>query len=179
MKNNLQKISILLAILLFMLSCFTFFFLYRQININDKKADTDTTTWQTEAARRNDITSLNNSLTQVSSDRDLLETHFTQSSDIVPFLNTIEQLAPPTGAKAEVDSVGTGTNNTGLVVELKASGTFTQVYKFLELLENSPYELNFLSMDIHKSTILDGSSGVTNNSSWDAIFQIQLLSFES
>jgi len=184
MKNNFSKILILLSALLFICACAVFVFLYRQININNQKAESDTITWQTEALRRNDIISLNSSLAQVANDRALLETHFTQSSDVVPFLNTLEQLALPTGATAQIDSVGTGPNNTGLAVELRASGTFQQLYKFLTLLENSPYELKFLSMDIHKSTLLDASSPAGNNTSttksdlgWDAIFQIQLLSF--
>ncbi|MDR3519722.1 MAG: hypothetical protein P4L63_02450 [Candidatus Pacebacteria bacterium] len=184
MKNNFSKILILLSALLFISSCAIFVFLYREINTNNSKAESDTAAWQTEALRRDDITSLNNSLAQVSNDRSLLQTHFAQSSDVVPFLNTIEQLAPPTGTVAQVESVSSGANNTGLVVELNASGSFQQLYKFLTLLENSPYELNFLSMDIHKSTVLDASTNPTSSSGtkssstgWNAVFQIQLLSF--
>ena len=33
---------------------------------------------------------------------------------------------------------------------IKASGSFEALYKFLTLLENSPYELDFISMDIQK-----------------------------
>ena len=116
-------------------------------------------------------------LSQVASDRAALETHFAQSSDVVPFLNTIEQLAPSAGAVATVDAVDTGTNNSQLVVELKVSGSFTQIYKFLTLLENSPYELNVLSMDIHTSTLTQAPSKNANPSAWEALFRIQLLSF--
>lgn len=177
MKNYFPKISLLFAIILFLFSCFVFVFLYKQINTNNQKAETDTITWQTEALRRNDITLLNNSLVQVSNDRALLETHFAQSSDIVPFLNTIEQLSSSAGTKAQVDSVNVGSSNTGLLINLTASGSFQQIYKFLTLLENSPYELGFSSVNISKSTVLDASSKTINSSSWDATIQVQLLSF--
>jgi hypothetical protein len=177
MKNNFNKISLFLSGLILLSLCCISVYLYRIINANNQKAESDMATWQTEANRRNDITSLNKSLEQVSSDRTLLATHFAQSSDVVPFLNTIEQLAPTVGAQAEVDSVNTGTNNNQLIVELKATGSFVQVYKFLTLLENSPYELNFLSMDIHKSSLTDAPSKNVTASNWEAVFRIQLLSF--
>jgi len=41
----------------------------------------------------------------------------------VPFLDTVEKLASEVGAKAEINSVNAGADNTQLVVELKASGS--------------------------------------------------------
>ena len=152
-------------------------FLYKTINGNNQKAESDMVLWQTEASRRSDINLLNSSLAQVADDRASLTTHFAQSSDVVPFLNTIEQLAPAVGATAEVDSVDTGTNNNQLIIELKVSGTFTEIYKFLTLLENSPYELNILSMDMHTATLTSVPSKNITTSDWEAIFRIQLLSF--
>ena len=179
MKNNFQKTALFLSLAIFLLLCFVFIILYRQININNQNAEASTTKWQTEAQRRNDIISLNSSLKQVSNDRALLDTHFAQSSDIVPFLNTISGLAPSVGATSEIDSVTTGgANSNTLVVEIKASGTFEQVYKFLTLLENSPYELDFTSVDINKSTDPSSvSTKKTNNSDWQGDFKVQLLSF--
>jgi Tfp pilus assembly protein PilO len=177
MKNNFQKTSLLVAILFLISVCSAFVFLYDKINDNNQKAEQGTEAWQTESHRRAEITLLNNSLNQISNDRSMLETHFTSSSDIVPFLNTIEQLEPSSLASVEIDSVDTGTNNSALTVGLKASGSFTEVYKFLTLLENSPYELNFLSVDIHKTTPGDMSTTNIKNSAWEAVFKIQLLSF--
>lgn len=165
-RTNIHRMEMFLSIVLFIFACIIFVYIYGKIKENNQKAESEMVSWQVETERRNDITSLNDSLGQISSDRDLLGTHFAQSSDVVPFLNTIEQLSPPGGAKVEVDSVEAGTNNTGLTVELKASGSFEQVYKFLTLLENSPYELNFIAVDMHTAT-----------TSWEATFKIQLLSF--
>jgi len=117
-------------------------------------------------------------LSQIADDSSLLESHFVQNSDIVPFLNSLEQLASPVGASVVINSVSAGLNNTGPNVELKVTGSFGAIYKYLTLLENFPYELYFNSVDIHTLAAAE-TSGTKNikNSKWEAIFKIQLLSF--
>jgi len=177
MKNNSTKISIIVSTIIFLFACFIFLFLYRQINQNNEKAQAGMVAWQTETLRRSDIASLNSSLAQVAGDRTSLDTHFAQSSDVVPFLNSVEQLGTPSGTDVQISSVLTGTNNNELVVDLKATGTFSQVYKFLTLLENSPYEINFNSMSIHKSVVPTTPTTKVSSSEWEADFEVQLLSF--
>ena len=176
MKNNFLKISLFISIIFFVFLSVVSVFLYREINSNNQKTKQNTVKWQTETSRREEITSLNHSLQTISDERTQLENHFAKSSDVVPFLDTLEKLAPKAGALAQVDSVDTPADNTGLLVGLKVSGSFEAIYKFLTLLENSPYELNILSMDIHKMEI-DTSSKNIKNSKWEAVFKIQLLSF--
>jgi hypothetical protein len=173
MKHNLQKVPLVISLILFIFLCFTFWFLYRAINSNNQKAEAGMITWQAEASRRDDITSLDRSLQEIAPDRMLLETHFAKSSDVVPFLDTVEGLAPKAGALAQVNSVNI--DNTGLIVELKALGSFESIYRFLTLLENSPYELDFISMDIH--TAVQVTDKNVKSPSWEAIFKIKLLSF--
>jgi hypothetical protein len=176
MKNYFQKIPLLLSIIFFIVFSAIFVFLYGKINDNNQKAQQDMIKWQQEASRRDQIISLDRLLQNISGDRAQLETHFAKSSDVVPFLDTIEKLAPKVGAVAAVDSVVVGTNNTSLSVGLKASGSFESIYKFLTLLENSPYELDFISMDIH-NLAPDTSVKNVQSSKWEAVFKIQLLSF--
>jgi len=73
-------------------------------------------------------------------------------------------LAPKAGTVAQIDLVNTLPNNAGLIVGMKVSGSFQAIYKFLTLLENSPYELDFLSMDMHKLTIEEVPSKNAKNS---------------
>jgi hypothetical protein len=177
MKNNFQKILILVSVILLLLLCFAFVFTYQKINDNNQKTQQDTINLKTETLRRDNIASLNQSLQKIAPDRILLENHFIKSSDIVPFLNMIEKLGEEVGVSSEINSVNTKIDNTELMVELKASGGFEGIYKFLTLLENSPYELDFTSMNIHRL----GLSGVTDknikDSNWEAVFKIKLLSF--
>ena len=177
MKNNFQKISLILLAVFFVFFCFAFVFLYKKINSNNQKAEQDATTWQTETLRRDNIRSLDRLLQKIADSRILLETHFAKSSDVVPFLDTIERLALGVGTKAEVNSVDILTDNTGLIVGLKASGSFEAIYKFLTLLENSPYELDFPSIDMHKLAVSGVSDENIQNLKWEATFRIQLLSF--
>jgi len=178
MKNNLQKISLVASLTLFIILGLASVFLYKKINDNNQKADQNTIAWMEGERRRADIMSLDRSLQEITEDKALLETHFAKSSDVVPFLDTLEKLAPKAGVKTEVDSVNVKDNNVGLVVGLKASGSFVAIYKFITLLENSPYELDFLSIDIHKLSSGSVSTGKdVRDSKWEAIFKIQLLSF--
>ncbi|MGH7249515.1 MAG: hypothetical protein ACREGC_00930, partial [Minisyncoccia bacterium] len=163
--------------LVFLVLCFgVFFFLYQMINNNTQKTQKNLVAFETEASRREDIRSLDRSLQKVADARAELDTHFAQSSDVVPFLDTVEKLAPEAGAQAQVSSVDTLPNKTGLVVGLKASGSFEALYKFMTLLENSPYELNFLSMDLSQSTGI-GADKAVGGGGWTANLKIQLLSF--
>lgn len=134
---------------------------------------------ENEASRREEVKLLNNSIETIKRDKALIESHFAKSSDVVPFLDTIEALGPKVGVKAETTSVDISKDNTALVVQIKATGDFKNIYRFLTLLENSPYELEFTSVDIQKG----GESGVDeqgipfSNAGWEATFGIKLLSF--
>lgn len=177
MKNKFKKMSLILSIIFFILFCLIFIFLFKKINDNNQKAEQADVAWAKEARLREDIKSLNLSLKNIEVDRAQLETHFAKSSDVVPFLDTIEKLAPKVGALAQIDSVNTALNSTRLLVGLKATGSFESIYKFLTLLENSSYELDFLSMDLHKLTTNEVSGKNTGNIKWEVFLKIQLLSF--
>jgi hypothetical protein len=175
--NTFRKTPLLLSLIFFIFSCSAFIFLYKVINDKNQKIESDTIKWQEEASRREDIRKLNSSLEEITDNGAQLENHFAESSDIVPFLDTVEKLASEVGAKAEINSVNAGADNTQLVVELKASGSFGEIYKFLTLLENSSYELDFLSMDMNSLAALDVPSKNAKDANWEAVFKIQLLSF--
>ena len=177
MKNNFQKIVLIISLVLLLLFSFAFVFLYQEINNNNNRTQQNTVNLQTETFRRDDIASLDQSLQKIAPDRALLENHFIKSSDIVPFLNMIEKLAREVGVLVQIDSVDTKTDNLELIVGLKASGRFESIYKFLTLLENSPYELYFTSMDMRKLNLSGAVDKNIKDSNWEAVFQIQLLSF--
>ncbi|MCX6752041.1 MAG: hypothetical protein NTZ87_00870 [Candidatus Nomurabacteria bacterium] len=168
--SNFPKIPFLLSIIFLIFSCFLFSFFYRAIDNNNKESQIGEEKWQNEASRRDEIRTFDSSVKIIEEERAELETHFAKSSDVVPFLDTIEGLASKVSAKAEITSVDILADNTGLLVGMKASGTFSSLYKFLTLLENSPYELEFDGMSMLKET----ASGV---SKWNVTFQVKLLSF--
>ena len=178
MKYNFPKSLFFLSIVLLVFSSLSFVFLYKKIKENQTVSAQKMEEWQVENQKRNNIKSLEHLVQSVDREKNILDSHFAQSSDIVPFLNMFEKLAPQTKAKAEVMNVSE--DSKGLIVQVKALGSFESVYKFLLLLENSPYELEFVSMDMQKIATNDTSgtkSTKTKVPEWSAVFDVKLLSF--
>lgn len=174
MKNNLKKRSLIFSIILLILACLVFFLLNREVDKNNQLAEEKLAEWQTEFFRREEIKSLDRTIRDINNERNLIEIHFAKSSDVVPFLDTIEALAIPVGAEAEVSSVDIVEETSELLVSLKARGSFEALYKFLMLLENSPYELEFISMDLEKSISKDEKISIL---SWEIFLKMKLISF--
>lgn len=173
-----KKKSLIFSIIFFLFSCAIFVYLFLIVSKNRETSEISQEKWQTEAIHRENIQSLVSLIKSVESERSLLETHFVKSSDIVPFLDTIEKLAKNVGVKAEIVSVDIPKDNSSLIVETKASGSFDMIYKLILLLENSPYQLQFVSVDIKGSDtqyiIFDKNNKIPE---WTAVFKIKLLSF--
>ncbi len=180
MKFIFQKKALIFSIILFVFSCFAFIFLYTNIRSIKEVSQLAQEKWQIENAQRENTISLANSIKVIEPERALLETHFVKNSDVVPFLDTIEKLAKEVGIVAEVTSVGPAKDNSSLMVEMKTMGSFGVIYKLITLLENSPYDLEFVSVDIQNANGGDSSAGKNSKTKvpqWTATFQINLLSF--
>ena len=178
MQNKFKKISLSVSIIVFLLLGVSFFLLYKKIENNigiSKQAQIDL---QTEMGKREEIKNFNDSFKSIAEDKTLFETHFVQSSNIVPFLNTIGQMASSVGTKLEVSSIEVAEDNTGLIMEMNDTGSFLQVYKFTTLLENSPYELEFSSVDMTTPPPqqTDKNKNAKGNV-WQAVFKMKLISF--
>lgn len=180
MQNYFKKISLLLAIIFFAFCLAAFFFLYKKINSNNTGVAQSVIELGNEIKERNRIETLNYSIELIKKDKALFETHFAQSSDIVPFLDSLEALGSQAGAKAEVTSVDILKDGTGLMAGVKTSGNFESLYKFLMLLENFPYELEFVKIDMQKEAVAGdktATDSVAPEPKWRADFSIKLLSF--
>ena len=175
MKNLFNKKSPILSLIILAFFCFIFVFLYKEIDTNKNAYQKNETQWQQETERRNGIKLLNSSISKIEDEKNLLETHFAQSGDIVPFLDTLEATGKKVGVKAQVALVNISKDGQNLVLEMKVDGSFEGIYKFILLLENSPYELEFTSTDIRKNETVNAAGKV--NSSWMADLKMNLLSF--
>lgn len=177
MKNNFPKKQILFSTLFFIFSIALFFYFFKMTNKNKEISQMAEKEWQVESSNRDKMKTLNKTLRAIEKERMELETHFAQSSDIVPFLNTIDQLGPKVGVVVNVSSVDILKDSLGLLVAMKASGSFDGLYRFLILLENSPYEIEVISTDLKRETISDADDVTIQNPKWNANFRIKLLSF--
>lgn len=180
MQDKFSKIQLVSATAFFIFSCFMFFFLYRQIELNSYKSETVLNSWGQETQRRAEITSLNYSMKSIDGEIKQLNQHFISSSDVVPFLNTVEGWGPKVNVNVEILSVDASSDNKELNVVINASGSFEGVYKFLNLLENSPYEINIYFLDLKKKedfNVSDSNKKINSNPKWELDLKIKLLSF--
>lgn len=171
MKNDSQTIQLIMSILFFTVSFSGLIFLYNKIENTEQISNQKLIKWQTEVARRDEIKSLDNLIKKIENEKDLVETHFAESKNPVSFLDAMERLAASVGAKNTVSSIELSGDENSLVVGMDVSGSFESFYKFLMLLENSPYGLEFVSMNLAK----DG--GQSAGGVWSAALKVKLLTF--
>ncbi|MBY0376467.1 hypothetical protein K2P96_00640 [Patescibacteria group bacterium] len=176
--QKFKKIPLFFSVLFFGATIFGFIFLYKQIEENKIISAEMQQKWQTEANRRSQIQSLDRLIKSTETERSKLQTHFAQTSDVVPFLDTVQKLATKVGAESEVVSVDILKDKSSvLAIQVRATGSFQSVYKFLTLLENSPYELDFSSVDLQNTTPQATDGAKVTGTEWSADFRIKLLSF--
>ena len=177
MQNKLKKISLSISFIVLLIFCSLFLFLFREIKNNIKISKESEVNLQKELVKREEMKNFDISFKTIKEDKDLFETHFVQSSDIVPFLNKIEKMASSVGIKTEVSLIEVSKDNTGLLLEMKVIGSFSQIYKFLTLLENSSYELEFISVDMRSLVKEDINKKNIKKIEWEANLKIKLISF--
>jgi hypothetical protein len=177
MKYTFPKLAFLASIILLIFSCASFYILYNKINDNNDVSSTALSELQLESQKRSNLESLQRFIKDIDDDKENLDSHFIRSGDVVPFLNMVESLAPQVGAKSEVSAVNIGEDNKSLTVGIKATGSFESVYKFLKLLENSPYELQIVSMDLQRTSPLDTADVKVQQPEWSETIEVKLLSF--
>jgi len=182
MKNNSHKSLLIFSIIFLVFSCFLFFIINREIVSNKTAYEDSELKWRKEVDKIEGIKLLNSSFKKIEKEKDLIETHFARSSNIVPFLDTMEAVGNNVGLKTEVTLIDVPKESKVLIIEMSVYGSFESIYKFLLLLENSQYQLETISMDIQK----ENTSGAVVNKKdknkevipkWKADFRMKLLSF--
>jgi hypothetical protein len=184
MQYGFKKNFIILAVITFLLFSIAFWFLHQQIEKKSVSYEKISTEWQAEDTRRNEIKTILRTADSIQMNNVIISSHFVSSSNLVPFLDTLDNLAPKVGAENEIVSVDISPDTKKLVVSSRVMGSFESIYKFLMLLENSPYEIKFLATDVHKVTGKQKGETVGVKSektgkvySWEGSFKIELLSF--
>lgn len=174
MKKTHYIYTFLSFILLICVSVGTYFSYKKILSVKEDIAQKQSE-WQIEENRRNEIKNLERSVKNLAEEKKDLDSHFVASDDPVAFLNSLESMALSVGAVAEVSTVGTN-NNAGLVVNLRATGGFDSLYKFLTLIENSHYimEIQNMAMSTNVPEIKS-----TNVSKWDMSVQLKLTTFSN
>lgn len=171
-KNKFKHFPLVFSIVFFVCACVVFFMLLKVINAKNKISQDIQAQWEKEEYRRSNMKSLESLLADTKDDRVLIDQHFVYGSDIVPFLNMIEALAPKVSVNAEVDLVDITKDGSSFSIDLNTTGSFENTYKFISLLENSSYELEFNRIDVRKE-----DTTTEKSSTWQGYLKIKVISF--
>lgn len=181
MQNNFKKFKKLpffISILLLSFAIFAFTFVYKMTGKNISEAAEIEMQAREDERRYAELQFLELALNTFSPEISRLNSHFVRGNDVVPFLNLVEGLGPLVGAESEVTLVDISKDGASLNVGVSALGSFEALYKFLKLLENSPYELEFTSMEFRQSGGGElGAEEVPQATTWTIDLKIKVISF--
>ncbi len=173
MTDHSLKFKFVLAFTFFASAILGLFFVYKHTNDTALIAEQKLTEWRLEANRRDEIKSLDSMIKKIEKEKAELETHFAYGQNPVSFLNALENSAKSAGASASVSSVDVARDEDVLMVGFDVAGSFGSLNKFTMLLESFPYDLDIVSMDVHK----EGGDEASPSSEWKGTFKIKLLTF--
>lgn len=175
----MKKINIknlIFAVIFLAITVSSFYFTFRQMNIYHSKFIDLTNLYKEKENKTNEIKALDKLISEIGKEIKLIDSHFLKTEDIAPFLDELELNAKELGIKGEVVSVDNiTTTDKSLYLNIKAEGTFDNLYKFLKLLENYKYELEIVDFKIVKenSSNLDNINGLPN---WTSFIKIKIIS---
>ena len=156
MKNNTHVKQLIFSFIFFLVTLAGLIFFYSYFRSRESVSEQKLMDWRVEQARREEIKSLDSSMKKIENEKVMLETHFAYSANPVPFLDTLERMARSVGAESTVSAVDVAKDGKSIAIGLNVSGSFESFYKFLNLIENSVYDMEFASIDVSK----DGEAGV-------------------
>ncbi len=169
--------EIILALVFIAIAGFLFLYILQRLEAKNTNAIYLASLAQSQIIHRQKIANMNSEVKSVAPERAKLDSHFAKSSDVVPFLDTLQELSVQAGSPAEFSSVNLSKDGKSLEVSMKAEGTFISVHKFLSLLENSSYEFDFSSVNLQKKVLSDAEKVAGKDSVWTMDFKFSLLSF--
>jgi Tfp pilus assembly protein PilO len=133
---------------------------------------------QQASATGSDIKSSSDSLNTLMPKINMVDAYFIPAGGEVSFIDGLENSAKAVGLSPEINSVQlTPTSDISaqgfeyLSLKFSVSGSWANVYKFIALLPNFPYQITLDQADI--SSLSDGTS--SKNSVWQGAFAIRVL----
>lgn len=118
---------------------------------------------------------LENFLSDTAPQREEISGGFVSENELIDFIEDLEGAGGNVGTEVKVESATFSGDKEASVpsFRLQASGSFDSLFKLMLVLENLPYEIDFEDLSFTKSSA-DGKT-----SSWNGVFIIKLLSYES
>lgn len=117
-------------------------------------------------------------------DREKLESYFVRSEQIDAFIESLKAIGAEADAAVILQSL-TETKDQSLLIELRVTGTFNNIFYLTKLIEHLPYRLEFKKaywsvLGSPAGAATDAGKGKTSperRSHWEANFVIELFGF--
>jgi len=182
MKKNHTIIILIVSIITMISVVCLFIFLLKIIKIKNENVSTIILTIEEKMEQKENANIFNEKVEEMKKIESSLNSHFVNPNQIDIFVGFLERLGMDNGGELSVNNIAIQEENTNIIdIELSIKGTFDEVMKIINLLENIPYQINitkvYLNKDISQVVGKDGkiekSSGV---SKWQADVSFNVLS---
>ena len=168
---------LILSILAVLVAVAAYIFMYKDAI---KKAEAESILESdVSAASKQTVDNKNMSATYESTaaSRALLPEFLVSSDDAVPFIDAVEDVGQTTGAKVSISTLSSsatsGSSNQTITATISVTGTWANVMRAVEMIENMPYAVSVKSISIDVLSSTDQSGSVPG---WTAVLSISALS---
>ena len=168
---------ILLAIAL--ISVAGYVFLFKQLKAVNAANVALTQDSNAILAEQSQIGVIKQSLSETDARRATLDSYFVDPNNVVPFLETIEGYGKTAGVTTTFSEVQLADKPTHLTVTVDAHGSFTNIYRFVSMLEAAPYQMQVAEADIQAAAppgSLNPQNTVPAITTWDSAITLSVLS---
>jgi Tfp pilus assembly protein PilO len=123
-------------------------------------------------SRRDNIEAFKKTITETADKRAMLEAFFLTPDNVPDFISNIEEWGTKLGLKATLSGLREDDTQT-LSFSVQADGTFDQITRFMELLQNMPYDVH-----LDKVSLINQVEGEkTSGKVWHSTFDIRITSY--
>jgi len=168
------KTPLIFSIIILLLATTSFFVLRKEIQSKDQRATEFKLEAENEFSKKENATTLVNFVEANEANIEEIDKFFVYQEDVVPFLQFVESLGVRTKSDVEVSSVEVAKDDSNLFVGIDIEGSFESVYKFIKLLENAPYKVEILDLNIRN---LSTGAGEDSPPSWRGNIRVRIISF--
>jgi hypothetical protein len=126
-----------------------------------------------------EVLKLKKSFAAISVQEKTLSSFFVEMNNPVPFFETIESYGATVGAVVSFENVLNKKDPNELDASLKVKGSFSSVYRFLELLEVAPYEFSIKNIILRQGdvdTAVSSGKKTPQVIPWEARVELSVVS---
>lgn len=129
-------------------------------------------------SRINGINSLQDLVESLDKEKEMIEAAVLTEENIVEFIEFLEQLAQKTNTELFINSASLPKDKQepGPGFQFRVSGSFREIFHYLVLLENNPFQLIFETSQVQKLSLEERKRKETSKD-WEGLFNIIVLSY--